>query len=81
MLKVVLLLMMIATQLNASSTEISPELLKFGKNKHIPKIIERSVLIALSHYPQLEHTSIKFVFKKNIHGSVMQAQPIPTSLI
>jgi hypothetical protein len=45
-------------------------------NKQIPTVIEKSVLRALSFYPELENTSINFIFKKNIKGSVMQAQPL-----
>ncbi|HTN19851.1 MAG TPA: hypothetical protein VL125_05220 [Pelobium sp.] len=50
-------------------------LLEFAHHKKIPKIIEKSVLIALSHYPELKETEIDFVFKQNIKKSVMQAQP------
>lgn len=50
-------------------------LLAFAHHKKIPKIIEESVLIALSHYPELKDTRIDFVFKKDIKKSVMQAQP------
>lgn len=57
-----------------------PELAMFRHNKHIPKIIEQNVLMALSHYPELRNTHIRFVFKKNINGSVMQAQPVLSSL-
>lgn len=50
-------------------------LLEFAHHKKIPKIIEESVLIALSHYPELKDTEIDFVFKQDIKKSVMQAQP------
>jgi hypothetical protein len=50
-------------------------------NKKIPAVIERQVLIALSHYPELKDVPIHFVFKKNIRGSVMQAQPVFRSLL
>lgn len=53
----------------------------FSTNKKIPSIIEKSVLIALSHYPELRDTRIDFVFRKNIKGSVMQAQPVFRSLL
>ncbi|RYG06623.1 MAG: hypothetical protein EOO07_28895 [Chitinophagaceae bacterium] len=49
-------------------------------NKCIPKILEKPILQALSHYPDLLKTHINFVFKQNINGSVMQAQPLPASL-
>jgi len=50
-------------------------------NKQIPAVIEKSVLQALSFYPELENTSINFVFKKNIKSSVMQAQPVFKTLM
>jgi len=53
--------------------------LKF--NKKIPHVIEASVLKALSYYPELKNTRISFIFRKNIKGSVMQAQPLFTSLL
>lgn len=56
-------------------------LLQFAHNKKIPKIIEESVLIALSHYPELKDTKIDFVFKKDIKKSVMQAQPKINTLL
>ena len=62
-----------------SSSAIQPEL--FKENKVIPNIIETEVLKALSFYPELQKTHIKFVFKENIKKSVMQAQPdIPAIL-
>lgn len=56
-------------------------LLQFAHNKKIPKIIEESILIALSHYPELKDTKIDFVFKKDIKKSVMQAQPKINTLL
>ena len=40
-----------------------------------PSSIEKEARIALSHYPALENTMIKFKFKKKIRKSTMQAQP------
>lgn len=54
---------------------------EYGVNKTIPKIMEESILIALSHYPELKETKINFVFKQDIKKSVMQAQPILGSLL
>src|SRR5690606_29663048 len=46
------------------------------KAEHIiPQSIEEEVKAALSHYPQLDKTSITFKFKKNIKKSTMQARP------
>ena len=53
----------------------------FGQNKQIPSVIETEILKALSFYPELQKTCIRFVFKQNIKKSVMQAQPdIPALL-
>lgn len=41
----------------------------------IPNSIKEKVNIALSYYPELENTKIKFKFKKNIKKSTMQARP------
>lgn len=65
----------------AHQIKADTNLLQFAKHKKIPKIIEESVLIALSHYPELKDTKIDFVFKKNIKKSVMQAQPKVSSLL
>lgn len=46
----------------------------------IPKCIEEEAMIALSHYPELKDIPIHFKFKKNIHKSTMQAQPVFGSL-
>ncbi|QNL22422.1 hypothetical protein HZR84_10880 [Hyphobacterium sp. CCMP332] len=37
---------------------------KFGRNKGIPKKYELQILLALSHYPQLNDVSIEFIEKK-----------------
>lgn len=51
------------------------------QNKQIPSVIETEILKALSFYPELQKTCIRFVFKQNIKKSVMQAQPdIPALL-
>ena len=44
-------------------------------NKIYPKRIENQVLKALSYYPELQMTPIKFRFKTKIKKSTMQAQP------
>lgn len=56
---------------------IIPEL----KNKVIPKIILEEARIALSYYPQLSETPIKFQFKGTIKKSTMQAQPTYASFL
>jgi hypothetical protein len=64
-----------------TNAQIPHELLQFSKNKQIPAAIEKNVLKALSFYPELQNTPISFVFKRNIKTSVMQAQPVFTSLL
>jgi len=61
--------------------ETSPELLQYRHNKQIPAAIEQNVLKALSFYPELKDATISFVFKTNIKTSVMQAQPVFTTLL
>lgn len=56
-------------------------LLQFGQNKQIPAVIEKNVLKALSFYPELKNTTISFIFKTTIKTSVMQAQPVFTTLL
>lgn len=41
----------------------------------IPNIIKTEIETALSYYPKLKNTQIKFKFKKNIKKSTMQARP------
>ena len=63
------------------NSEQKKDILIFRSNKKIPSVIKESVLIALSHYPELTETPIQFVFKQDIKGSVMQAQPKITTLL
>ncbi|MBC8155133.1 MAG: hypothetical protein H7Z72_19765 [Bacteroidetes bacterium] len=69
---------------NGSRTQpadIDSELVTFSRNKVIPPVIQRNVLVALSCYPELINTRIHFVFKQNIKASVMQAQPVFRTLL
>ncbi len=68
-------------QLIHTSDQSSPEFQDFRNNKQIPAVIEKNVLKALSFYPELKNTTINFIFKKNIKTSVMQAQPVFTTLL
>ena len=72
---------MITSQQQAQTSDIDPRLASFRSNKVIPGIIERNVLTALSFYPALQHTPIRFVFKQRIRSSVMQAQPVFSTLL
>ena len=72
---------MMLSQLVNADDQNDPELLQFGQNKQIPALIEKNVLKALSFYPELENTTIGFIFKTNIKTSVMQAQPVFMTLL
>lgn len=49
-------------------------------NKQVPQLIEEQILTALSHYPELRDTSIRFIFSQNLNGSVMAARPVVRTL-
>ncbi|MBE8720355.1 hypothetical protein [Sphingobacterium pedocola] len=49
-------------------------------NKKIPKVIERQVLTALSHYPELGDACIRFIFTQQLKRSVMAARPVIRTL-
>ncbi len=70
---------MIATQ--AKTATAQSDTLQYDQNKQIPASIRQNVLKALSFYPELKKTHINFVFKPSIKTSVMQAQPVYTSLL
>lgn len=44
-------------------------------HKDIPEEIKAEALEALTHYPELTHTPISFIFEEKIVNSFMQAQP------
>ena len=76
-----LLVFMMLSQVIPANGQDDQELLQFGQNKQIPAVIEKTVLKALSFYPELKNTRISFIFKTNIRSSVMQAQPVFLSLL
>lgn len=59
---------------------VAQEQLQYRHNKEIPKVIERSVLTALSHFPELKETAIQFVFTNKLETSIMAARPTIGSL-
>lgn len=61
--------------------EAGPGLAIYANNKQIPPQIERPALKALSLYPELKNKRISFIFKRNIRSSVMQAQPVFSTLL
>src|SRR5688572_8645578 len=81
MFKNLLLVLMMLSGTVKMNGQPHTELLEFGYNKRIPPSIEKNVLTALSFYPELKNTRIKFVFKNKIRYSVMQAQPVFSSLL
>ena len=72
---------MLIPELISTNSSTSKEQLQFCSNKRIPAVIEKNVLTALSFYPELKNTSINFIFKKDLKTSVMQAQPVFTTLL
>ncbi|TYR36497.1 hypothetical protein FXV77_08275 [Sphingobacterium phlebotomi] len=62
-------------------TIIDEHLAAFSINKEIPKVIEQSALKALSHYPELKHTHIRFLFSRKLKKSVMAARPVINTLL
>ena len=72
---------MIAVQPVHTTDTLNPGPQQFGHNKDIPALIEKNVLKALSFYPELKDTRIRFVFRTNLKTSVMQAQPRFTALL
>lgn len=72
---------MLPDKIDSQTQAITPELAAFETNKHIPALIKKNVLTALSFYPELIDTTIDFVFKQRIRSSVMQAQPVFRTLL
>jgi len=64
-----------------TSIELLPDLEIYCANKKIPGAIRQQILKALSFYPELINTDISFIFKPSIKSSIMQAQPVFTSLL
>lgn len=77
----ILLLFMNLSQIINTNIGADTEYLPFRENKEIPAVIEKNVLKALSFYPELKNTPIRFIFKTNIKTSVMQAQPVFRTLL
>ncbi len=60
---------------------LDKKLLDYKGNKEIPAAIEKQTLIALSHYPELIDTRIRFTFTRKLKRSVMAARPVTASLL
>lgn len=50
-------------------------------HKRIPRVLQKQILLALSHYPELENTYIRFVFTRKLKSSIMAARPVVKSLL
>jgi hypothetical protein len=72
---------MLTDKSNAQTSDITTGLAQFGMNKQIPAVLKKNVLTALSFYPELVNTPIRFVFKQKLKSSVMQAQPVFGTLL
>jgi len=81
MLTTIFLIFMTLTNTAHTTAQVSNDLLQYRNNKQIPAAIEKNVLTALSYYPELKNTPIDFIFKRNIKSSVMQAQPVFSTLL
>lgn len=58
-----------------------PRLLKeFGNNKEMPHALEKQILYALSYYPELAQTKIKFELVKST-GGMISTRPFISSLL
>ncbi|WP_345950729.1 MULTISPECIES: hypothetical protein [unclassified Mucilaginibacter] len=51
----------------------------FHERKTIPVVVQKEILTALSHYPELKDTPIDFVFDPNTSKSIMLSQPVLSS--
>lgn len=76
-----LLLVWLFSPLFVFHNDTPVELLSFHNNKQIPDIIVPQALLALSHYPMLMDTDIRFCFTDKLKGPVMAARPVLTALL
>ena len=53
---------------------------EFGENKEMPAGYEKQILFALSYFPELVHTKIKFQIKKST-GGIIDTRPTMSSLL
>ncbi len=72
---------MMAAQTIPTRAQTESQQAQYGQNKQIPASIRQNVLKALSFYPELKETHISFIFKPSIKTSVMQAQPVYSTLL
>ncbi len=65
----------------SAPANVTAGMAKFSKNKQIPKVIAIQILMALSHYPELKDTHIRFLFTQKLKGSIMAARPVIRTLL
>lgn len=53
----------------------------FAVNKQIPNVLRKHALTALSHYPELQETTIRFIFTRQLKKSIMAARPVVRTLL
>lgn len=69
------------TKNNGNLTATTTNVQTNAKHKRIPRVLQNQILLALSHYPELENTSIRFVFTRKLKSSIMAARPVVKSLL
>jgi len=74
------LLLTALTILMTKHTVTAQDLSPYRHNKVIPETIETPVLTALSYYPELKGTNIRFIFTHKLKKSIMAARPKTGSL-
>jgi len=65
----------------SAPANVAAGMAKFSINKQIPKVMEMQILMALSHYPELKDTHIRFLFTQQLKGSIMAARPVIRTLL
>lgn len=76
-----LLLLCLYWPLTIHPESIPDDLEVYRNNKEIPESIATQVLIALSHFPELLETEIRFQFTDNLRGPVMAARPVVSTML
>ncbi len=76
-----LLLLWLCWPQTISPDSISADLDRFRNNKEIPESIAPQVLKALSFFPELLETDIRFRFKEDLRGPVMAARPVVGTML
>ncbi len=81
MFKYLIFILFLSLQGMNSYSQDTAGIIQYAQNKVIPPSLKTNVLKALSFYPELKTTNIRFILKPNIKNSVMQAQPVFRTLL